>query len=680
MGFWTITYGGVEKTAADWGLNANPVIKTRDRSPTMFSFRMAGAAPEGAIPFPFKAEVTIKQNRTYNTGSGTWSGSGFVFVGYQSTQKGRVDGGKQGIMLDFQDVLWLLQNTTFQQIWKQYHLVGSTLTLVSVPTARVILFMDITSWVTAPWASKDIQWELNEIITYAASCGIAIQAGTIDYGGTFLNYYHVRAVSCWDAILKCVEPFPDAKIWVDTSTTPPSLQIRTRASIAAMSAPTTTAPGPITLPFRGVDSLRRSHFSTEFVPRYDLIPSQVVLQYLINETLNGKPYPQWTEDVYPPASTGQAPFALVVPIDLTGASITQEQGTLDCEALACIGGSQATKRAWWASKRGGEQGVLADYRVRFQDKTGAAVTLPDATVVDDTGAAIDLTQYPNRIVRGNYHAWMKNGTTPIVAIRAKISVQVSCAEYDVDGTTPADTDTNGHRTRFSGLRTFEAHVTLTNAPTGVQTYPGMHIDGQSETPVTGLAQALYTARQTLDYDGSHEIIDPGIVGSSPVIPLSQIIGHWNVLNFTGGLTAWATANMTVAGSEIDLMTNHQRIEIGPSKHLSPQDFNELLQYWRGRREFILSSVRATGQGDANQTVDMAQNSPDANTVPGLALDTALQLMNYTTENDPGSGVVSQIQIDAQQIPATQVSAHRPIGCCDDTGTLVTGYFQCTPPA
>jgi len=91
-------------------------------------------------------------------------------------------------------------------------------------------------------------------------------------------------------------------------------------------------------------------------------------------------------------------------------------------------------------------------------------------------------------------------------------------------------------------------------------------------------------------------------------------------------------------------------------------------------------VRATGQADPNQTVDMAQNSPDANTVPGLALDTALQLMNYNTESDPTTGVVSQIQIDTQQIPASTVSAHRPIGCCDDAGNLVTGYFQCTPPA
>ena len=70
-GIWTITYNGTEQSAAAWGFNAQPVIRTRDRSPTRFSFFMAGAAPESGIPFPFKAQVNIRQNRT---GSGTsWS-------------------------------------------------------------------------------------------------------------------------------------------------------------------------------------------------------------------------------------------------------------------------------------------------------------------------------------------------------------------------------------------------------------------------------------------------------------------------------------------------------------------------------------------------------------------------------------------------------------------------------
>jgi len=645
---WTITYdngsGPVEKSCADWGLTARPVIKTRDRSPTEVSFRMAGAAPEGSIPFPFKAKVIIKQNRTYS--GGTWSGSGYVFTGYQTTQPADVDGKSQGITLVFKDAIWLMQSTTFQQLW----------TIASTPSSpdyvsRCVLFMDINSWV--PNTYKSVQWQLQQIISYAASCGISIAAGTIDYSTWFLNYYHCRAVSCWDAILKCLEPVPDAKVWVDGSTSTPTLNVRTRANLAALSAPTGTGPGPITLPYKGADGTGRRHFSSKgFTPRYDLVPPQVVLQYQINNTYNGKPAPIWTNDVYPAtvggSSIGQMPFAMVCPIDLTGASVTSETGTLDREPLACVGGTHAQKRAWWASKRGGEQDKFSDFRVRFGSNT-----LADATVVDDNGNPIDLSQYPNRIVKGSYHAWMKNGATQINAVRAHIKVTAQFTEYDVVGSTPAETDTNGNVTRRANTNELHCHITLTNASAGVTTFVGTNLTALAESPVTGLAQNIYNSRATLDYDGNHEIVDPGLPNGSPAIPpLSQIIGHWNVLNLSGGASAWATANMTISGTEIDLMTNHVRIDVGPAKHLQPQDWNSMLQFFRYRRLFMDSAVRATGYGGSNNNVDMALNTPDGNTVPGLAVDQQLGLLALDAT---ASGLTNLVTLDATvgQINRTQ---------------------------
>ena len=148
-----------------------------------------------------------------------------------------------------------MQNTTFQQLWTIASSPGSPDYL-----SRCVLFMDINSWV--PNTYQSVQWQINQIISYAASCGIAIAAGTIDYSGWFLNYYHCRAVSCWDALLKCLEPIPDAKVWVDGSQNPPVLNVRTRANIAAMSSPVGTGPGPVTLPYKGVDALGRQHYSS----------------------------------------------------------------------------------------------------------------------------------------------------------------------------------------------------------------------------------------------------------------------------------------------------------------------------------------------------------------------------------------------------------------------------------
>ena len=110
--------------------------------------------------------------------------------------------------------------------------------------------------------------------------------------------------------------------------------------------PVGTAAGPITLPYKGEDSAGRRHFSSQdFTPRYDLVPPCVVLQYQTNNPVDGTAVPLFSSDVYPAESTGETPFAMVVPIDLTGAIVVNQVGYLDCEPLACVGGTQAEKRA-----------------------------------------------------------------------------------------------------------------------------------------------------------------------------------------------------------------------------------------------------------------------------------------------------------------------------------------------
>ena len=173
----------------------------------------------------------------------------------------------------------------------------------------------------------------------------------------------------------------------------------------------------------------------------------------------------------------------------------------------------------------------------------------------------------------------------------------------------------------------------------------------------------------LDYDGTHEIIDPGITTESTSTPRCQIIGHWNVLNFTGGNPAWATANMTISGTEIDLVTNHIRIEVGPSKHLQPQDWSSMLQFFRYRRLYI-DSVRATGYAGANNTVDMALNTPDANTVPGLAVD---QQQSLLAPDATQSGLSQLITHDATTGQITVAQQPTAGGSAYTTGLIPPIY-------
>lgn len=641
---WTLEYQGLEQAAADWGLNASPLIRTRDRSPTTMSFRLAGADPVDALPFAFRGKVIIRQNRTRE--GGVWGGSGYVFTGYLTTQTGRVAGGSQGVTLEFADVLWLLANTTFQQIWRVNGIdEHGEVTTTEVPTARIKLFQDINTWSAAPWALKSVQWQIAEILAYAASCGIEIQAGDLDYSDFELNYTDLRAVSCWDALLKCLEPIPDAKVWVDGSTSPATLHVRRRAALAALSPPTTTAPGPVTLPWRGADALGRVHFSTELTPRYDLIPTAVLVQYQINDQVDGRNSPSWVTDAHPPGASGKTPFALVVPVDLTGATVTTVQAQLDCEPVACIGGTHAEKRAWWANQRGGEQSELADFRVRFQDAAGGFADLPNATITDEAGNPVDLTRFPNRIINGCYAPWMRYGETEIRVVRAHITVQAQLCEYDEPGA--SETDTSGHLLRKSTKQDLHVQVMLTNSPAGVISYNTVAVQDAAEIPAVDLARNIFESRAQLDYDGTHEIIDPG---QGQTLPLTQILGHWNVLHLTGGNPAWAHAALTIAGSEIDLQTHHQRIEIGPSKHLNPQDWNEMLQFFRHRRVYIPAATRATGFGASNSDVEVARNTPAGNTSSGLKQDAAQTVLGQAGSraliSGGGSGNRAMIRADA----------------------------------
>jgi len=709
----TITYAGTEQSAAAWGLTAQPRIKTSDRSPTEISFRMVGAAPEAGVPFNFypamlqlgstpaaaegSCRVVIRSNRTYS--GGAWSGSGWVFTVYLASQPADVDGKGQGITLVFKDTIWLLQNTTFQQQWT---IAGASNNWIS----RCVLFMDINNW--SPNLVQSVQWQVNQIISFAANqCGIPIAAGTIDYSGWFLNYYHCRAVSCWEALLKCLEPLADAKVWVDGSVFPPQLNVRTRANIAGLASPAGTAPGPITLPYKGIDAAGREHHSSKsFTPRYDIIPPQVVMQYQINNTYNGKPGPAWTNDAYPANSNGLMPFAMVCPIDLTGAGTTVKTGTLDCEPLKCTSAQtgyangtaadHAAKRAWWGSKRGGEHHKLinpngtTNWQIRFQDTFYNATYIGDATVTDEYGNAINLATYPNRHVRGTFHKWMvlADRKTPVVAIRAKITVTVALSEYDVAASTPAETDTNGNRTRVTSTEKITFNATLTNAPAGVTSFVGSELTGNPEGPVPNLAQNIWQSRRMLDYDGMHEIIDPGTSTPNSRPALQQIIGHWNLLNLSGATgvgAAWATANMTIAATEIDLVTNHVRIEVGPSKHLQPQDWSSMLNFFRQRRLYQASSVRATGQTDASNTVDMPLNTPDGNTVHGQEVNlqsavTAPDTMNSNQNvitTDPTTNTI----LAAQNAASTNANITVGYICPEYTGngspsasTLPTGSY------
>jgi len=120
----------------------------------------------------------------------------------------------------------------------------------------------------------------------------------------------------------------------------------------------------------------------------------------------------------------------------------------------------------------------------------------------------------------------------------------------------------------------------------------------------------------------------------------------------------------------------------------------MLQFFRYRRIFMPSSQRATGYGDPNNTVDMALNTPDGNTAPGLAVDSQNLLVDYATSGDPTSSVNGQSNLDAGLITQIHAAATttpvsggstadirkmqpREVQMCDSSGNLFYAIVHCT---
>ena len=120
----------------------------------------------------------------------------------------------------------------------------------------------------------------------------------------------------------------------------------------------------------------------------------------------------------------------------------------------------------------------------------------------------------------------------------------------------------------------------------------------------------------------------------------------------------------------------------------------MLQFFRYRRLYQDSSVRATGYGSQNNTVDMALNTPDANTVPGQAVDSKQVQIDYATPSDPTSGWTGQINHDANIITTTLAATTptpiagagandiktmqpREVLMCDASGNQFYAIVHCT---
>ena len=590
---WNITYGATTHTAQVWGLTAHPLLKLVSHAPSSMTWTMVGADPTTSPPFPFRAEVKIERVTNGTTD--------FTFIGRCRPFTGNADALQPGIIVHFEDAFRDLDETVYQQDWNFYS--GSPPTATPVPLSFAMLFIN-----PATGATETVAQVIARIITMAATAGVNLQCGTIDFG--FPQYaYPVEGATCGQLLRKCLDLIQDCATWIDYTTTPPTLHARTRANRTA-----------VTLPFASTDGSGRVHKSSHITPRSDLVPSQVVLQYRQPNTMNGQTYSAFAVDAYPPGSSGLAIGALAIPIDLLGFGLSNTSLTHTSQTFS------PASTAWWAKKKP----ELADTHIAslaIADTTinGGSSHPLGVTVTDTSGNPISITGL-YEWVKGPCAAWALVGGNPIQITEALVTARFTYHENNGPGGTTTKSYTTGSE------KTHHTRVKLTNSPAGDQVYSSPLGGALGEAQIANLAQSYFNTLATLDYDGEHIILERDKVAT--------IISPANVLNLSGGATAWATMRASIPSVEIDFYECKTTVRMGPAHHIAIQDLARYLQFYRNRKLIESSTSPYSGQpgGSGGGTLNIGNDNPKQDSTEGLGTP------SVAVHNAPpdGPGNVQQI--------------------------------------
>ena len=456
----------------------------------------------------------------------------------------------------------------------------------------------------------------------------------------------------------CLRPIPDAVTFLDYTATPPKLHIRQRAALATAAGTSADPGGPVTLPYR--DGVK--HQSSRVKPRPDLQCSQVVIQYQSVANVGGVNYVETSSDVFPPGSAGNAYAAIVVPIDLRGGSRTYVSATLIADAAS------PSTFAWWQKKKPelNETDDSGNKLIKDASGTLGQVTVDASSikVVQEDGTDITSTwaaNWPNELRPGpGVAAWMYDGGgSQIVAKDVTITAKVSYQRIVSNSNTNVKHKVEEH--------TVSCRLRLTNSAAGSVTYTAVSHTEAGEPAVSNLAVNIYNSigapitvsgtnyGAPLGWEGTHTIVENTI---------SNYYTPGNLLNLSGGASAWATMNAQIYSVEYDFFHGKTTIEFGPHRHLTTEEFFQLIMQFRTRLVWDNPQVRNTGQDNTGSNVEMATDNAKENSTEALP-----QQSIHTTMSAPdGSSHQWMVQHD-MTTPQTLMQQ------VDGGGSPVSGAIQ-----
>jgi hypothetical protein len=733
----TLKYNGTERPLGTpgWGFELYSCVSKRGNlKPDTFT----GTIPQASISddpvFPYEAAIIVQTNRVSASGAdNTFSGGTIKFQGKRTKNPMRSTGKWVGVTYEFQGPWYDLDITQYLQTFKgqttNFNPGENVLNTAAPPL--------ISSGLKFISVGDQIQCVLQFVLDSYAALGLPVpfqyvgrdlDAGAINLrttgvfttrnqntdaagdtyvkslnGGTtidislfklWLKSDIIRPMSAAQVIQKLLEWSPRTNMAFDYSTTPPTVVFSNIDNAADVNL--ALFDGTV---FKDVSLQRRD----------DLIPVSVVVGYRITNTVGGNTAIDYVIDKWGAhgsnsgADPSQGPGVVIQIMDLQGFSISFATGQLDCEPLACIGGSHAARRAWWASKRGGQLAKLEDLRARFQDETGAATSIPNAKIyyasagVDSTGAAVAANQeftaadyafFVNHLFRGTQHAWMTlAGGAAVKSVKAKIVAPMQYAEYDATGA--SETDATGNVIhRHNATDQEHVNLELTNGVTGDYSAIASSTAGESYIiGQGGIAQYLWNMLSTPQYEGDFVKVEASFTGG--VSLLSRV-------NLTGGRTEWTTMHAQIQDIAEYWGEKQTEIRIGVAKHLNADQLSALLNMSRYRRAWYNPLLKADNTVATAGEIQMPVTAGQANTVPGLSIPQQQAHTLYSVApvgSTPGT-VSGQINHDPKiikdKLAATTPTPVAPFGTgdlkvmqprecqfCDEAGNIVNAILHVT---
>lgn len=649
------------------------ILKYEPRSHAPSTFNITWPFPPEANQFisglviPFKSRCIVYANRVSGSGApNSFSGGSILFQGRRTDNPGRSSSSTIQTSITLSDVLWDLGKITFQQAWNE--ITAGTLTspeYVPFYWPDVVLFQSLNglTYNPPPVLGAINTWQqIQEVCNYAlanftGADAPQFQLGALNFTPVYRNWYPMRSAKCLEVIQKCLATHPAVYTEVDYTTTPPTLNFRN----------IWTAGVAVTLPYAGTDAAGRRHVATDIRALPELIPANVRLYYRINGSFNGQPVSQPGYDFYP--SGAAALMNQDFSIDITGATQTETIKNFVSTPLdltAAFGDGMTTPLNIWQQKIAALHPLNAGGQIPNPGSAGGlayvstgaynASTNPKGIQVlgdDGNDYSLNWGSVAPYLTDDSIYSWFQLASGPITVIKATVKAYFSYSKETVvpGGTlSPVDTVQEHQHTFRCVLCSIPGNEYVLKQTTAVgEVIPG------------GLAQALWTEQQTLQWKMTHEIWQ--VAPDQNSLPTIIKPGK-HLVNLSGGDPLWLAMNAVPQRVNIEfkrvltggnwVLAAQSSISCGPVDHLNPDVLIQLANvFWNRDRARIDTQARLTGNSAGNQVDLSTSANAKENSLPNLPLEAIRNLFgpdatsnnnNQVTLNAP-TGQINVVQLD-----------------------------------